>query len=264
LRPPADVANEIESLLGQGMDVFHLCDAEFNLPSEHARSVCDELIHRGLGSRCRWYAYLAVVPFDGDLAQRMAAAGCAGINFTSDSASAAMLAAYGQPHRPDDIRAAIGHCRQQGIAVMCDLLLGGPGETVETVAESIRFFQQAGPDCVGAALGLRLYPQTAIAAWVAAEGPLETNPAIRRRYDGAINLMRPTFYISAALGERPARLVRDLIAGDPRFFAPEDEHSPENLVGNAGDHNYNANRALSDAIRAGARGAYWDILRKLR
>jgi hypothetical protein len=30
------------------------------------------------------------------------------------------------------------------------------------------------------------------------------------------------------------------------------------------DHNYNANQSLCDAIAAGARGAYWDILRKLR
>ena len=221
----------MESLLRQGIDVFHLCDAEFNLPPDHARNVCDELIRRGLGSRCRWYAYLAVVPFDADLARRMAQAGCVGINFTSDSASAAMLSVYGQPHRQEDLLAAIRHCRQHGIAVMCDLLLGGPGETVETVTESIRFFQHAGPDCVGTALGLRLYPRTRITAVVAREGPLETNPSIRRHYDGAVDLLRPTFYISAALGDRPARLVRDLIAGDQRFFEPEEETSPAQSTG---------------------------------
>ena len=264
LRSPAEVADEMESLLRQGIDVFHLCDAEFNLPPDHARNVCDELIRRGLGSRCRWYAYLAVVPFDADLAQRMAQAGCVGINFTSDSASAAMLSVYGQPHRQEDLLAAIRHCRQHGIAVMCDLLLGGPGETVETVTESIRFFQHAGPDCVGTALGLRLYPRTRITAMVAKEGPLETNPSIRRHYDGPVDLLRPTFYISASLGERPARLVRDLIAGDQRFFEPEGGAGRRRRPSVQGDHNYNANQALADAIRAGARGAYWDILRRLR
>jgi radical SAM superfamily enzyme YgiQ (UPF0313 family) len=263
LRLPAEVADEIESFLRQGIDVFHLCDAEFNLPPDHARNVCNELTRRGLGSRCRWYAYLAVVPFDADLARRMARAGCVGINFTSDSASAAMLSVYGQPHRQEDLLSAIRHCRQHGIAVMCDLLLGGPGETVETIAESIRFFQNAGPDCVGTALGLRLHPRTQITAMVAREGPLEANPSIRRHYDGPLDLLRPTFYISAALGERPAQLVRDLIAGDQRFFEPEEE-SPTEPPATHGDHNYNANQALADAIRAGARGAYWDILRRLR
>jgi radical SAM superfamily enzyme YgiQ (UPF0313 family) len=263
LRAPAEVADEMESLLRRGIDVFHLCDAEFNLPPDHARNVCNELIRRGMGSRSRWYAYLAVVPFDADLARRMAEAGCVGINFTSDSASAAMLSVYGQPHRQEDLRAAIRHCREQGIAVMCDLLLGGPGETIETVTQSIRFFQDAGPDCVGTALGLRLYPRTRIEALIAQEGPLETNPNIRRHYDGAVDLLRPTFYLSKSLGDRPARLVQDLIAGDQRFFEPEEEALTENASVH-GDHNYNANQALSDALRAGARGAYWDILRRAR
>jgi radical SAM superfamily enzyme YgiQ (UPF0313 family) len=264
LRLPAEVADEMESLLRQRIDVFHLCDAEFNLPPSHARDVCDELIRRGIGSRCRWYAYLAVVPFDEDLARQMARAGCVGINFTSDSASAAMLSVYGQPHRQEDLQAAIRFCRENGIAIMCDLLLGGPGETIETVTESIRFFQQVGPDCVGTALGLRLYPQTRIAATIAQEGPWETNPSIRRHYGGPVDLLRPTFYISASLGEHPARLVRDLVAGDQRFFEPEEETPLTERAGVQGDHNYNANQALSDAIRGGARGAYWDILRKLR
>jgi hypothetical protein len=100
---------------------------------------------------------------------------------------------------------------------------------------------------------------------IAAEGPLEDNPAIRRRYEGPIDLVRPTFYVSPALGSQPARLVRELIDGDPRFFAPIDESTPPEAAAEPStDHNYNDNRPLVDAIAAGARGAYWDILRKLR
>jgi len=263
LRDPAEVADEVEALLAQGIDVLHLCDAEFNLPPDHARAVCDEWIRRGLGDRVRWYAYLAVTPFDAELARRMARAGCVGINFTSDSASAAMLATYRQPHRQADLAAAVTLCRRNRIAVMLDMLLGGPGETPETIAETIRFFRQIDPDCAGAALGMRLYPGTPVAAMLAAEGPPETNPNIRRHYQGPVDLLRPTFYVSAALGERPARLVRELIAGDPRFFEPQDEFAAEEPDGQ-GDHNYNANEALAAAIANGARGAYWDILRKMR
>ena len=269
--------------------------------------VCDEIIRRRLDRRVRWYAYLAVVPFDADLAQRMARAGCVGINFTSDSANPAMLAAYRQPHRKEHLAEAVRLCRQNNIAVMLDLLLGGPGETPETVADSIRFFQQIGPDCVGPHSGFVSIPEHAPAAIVADEGPLETNPAIRRHYAGPVDLLQPTFYISAAMGNNPARLVRELIAGDPRFFEPEEETatvhgsagdrsifrptgaistnnlcpktwtcplpfrvngyektSPADRAEVQGDHNYNANQALADAIAAGARGAYWDILRKLR
>ena len=262
LRDPEEVAEEFQSLLAQGVDVFHLCDAEFNLPPEHARAVCEALIRRGLGERMRWYAYLAVVPFDAELAGLMRRAGCAGINFTSDAGSRAMLASYRHPHRPEDLTAAVGLCRRHGMAVMTDLLLGGPGETPETAAESIAFFQRLDPDCAGAALGIRLYPETAVAAQLEAAGPLAANPGIRRRYEGPIDLLKPTFYVSPALGERPAGLIRDLIAGDPRFFAPADDAAVPAGDDSLAGYNYNENLALADAIAQGARGAYWDILRR--
>jgi len=265
LRDPRQVADEFEALLAQGVDVLHLCDSEFNIPAHHAREVCDELIRRDLGRRVRWYAYLAVVPFDDDLARRMARAGCVGINFTGDSASPTMLSTYRQSHRPEDLHNALCICRNHNIRIMIDLLLGGPGETPQTVAQTIRFLKRIGPDCAGAALGVRIYPETAMAGLVMADGPWEQNPGIRRHYAGPIDLARPTFYIAPALGDRPATLVRELVAGDPRFFEPLDDcPSPAETPDLPRDHNYNQNQTLMEAIAAGARGAYWDLLRQLR
>ena len=156
LRDPAHVADEVQSLLAQEIDVLHLCDAEFNLPPGHALAVCDELIRRGLGNRVRWYAYLSVLPFPDELAGRMRQAGCVGINFTSDSTNPAMLATYRQTHNRQDVAEAVRTCRRHGIRVMLDLLLGGPGETPETVAQTIADIKQIDPDCAGAALGLRV------------------------------------------------------------------------------------------------------------
>ena len=263
-RDPRLVADEVESLLGQGVDVLHLCDSEFNIPVAHARAVCEEFIRRGLGRRIRWYAYLAVVPFDEGLARDMREAGCVGINFTGDSASAAMLARYAQRHTSEDIARSVRLCRENGITVMIDLLIGGPGETPQTAAESIQFVKRIEPDCVGAGLGVRLYPETEVLAILAAGGPLEHNPGVRRKYAGPIDLLRPTFYVSPGLGEQPAQLVRDLIGGDQRFFEPADDIGPDTKSTSSGDHNYNDSRELVTAIANGARGAYWDILRKIR
>jgi len=263
LRDPAEVAVEIESLVSRGIDVLHLCDSEFNVPPDHARAVCEELIRRRLGERVRWYAYLAVVPFGAELAALMRRAGCAGINFTADSASPAMLVAYRQPHRQADLAEAVAACRRHGIAVMLDLLLGGPGETPGSVAETLDFIRRIDPDCAGAALGVRLYPGTPMARRLAAAVALEEPGAIHRRYEGLIDLVQPTFYVSPALGEHPARLVRELIAGDPRFFEPADLEAEATAAAGA-SYNYNENRPLVEAIAAGARGAYWDILRRLR
>jgi radical SAM superfamily enzyme YgiQ (UPF0313 family) len=259
-RKPAEIADEIESLLARGIDVLHTCDAEFNIPRSHAMAVCEELIRRSLGEKVRWYAYLAVTPFDAELARIMRKAGCVGINFTGDSASGVMLRTYRQPHRSDDLATAVRLCRETGMKVMIDLLLGGPGETPQTAAETIDFIKRIGPDCAGASLGIRIYPGTGMVDALKRQGSLGDNPGLRRKYAGEVDFFMPTFYLSPALGPEPARLIKDLIAGDKRFFEPMTEQ-PDAA---ATDHNYNDNTKLVEAIRRGARGAYWDILRQLR
>jgi radical SAM superfamily enzyme YgiQ (UPF0313 family) len=193
----------------------------------------------------------------------MAQAGCVGINFTADSASPGMLKTYRQPHSPEDLARAVRLARDHGISVMLDLLLGGPGETPETLKVTVDFMKRIGPDAVGAQLGVRVYPHTALAELVASEGPLDANPSLHRKYPGPVDLFRPTFYISATLGDRPAKLVRELVGGDRRFFEPQDDGDRRD-GDPASDYNYNDNTPLVNAIAAGARGAYWDILRKLR
>lgn len=268
-RPPAEVADEVENLLRQEVDVLHLCDSEFNVPLDHARAVCEELRNRGLGEKLRWYTYASVTPFPGELARLMKEAGCAGVNFGADSAHPGMLERYGRRHRREDIAGAVKNCRRHGLSVMLDLLLGGPGETEQSVRDTIEFMKKVDPDCVGAALGVRLYPGTDLAARVAREEGFRGNPNLRGpdadpeaddcadEPDLATRLLQPTFYVSGGLGEAPARFVKDLIAGDERFFEPQPEGAAEN-------YNYTRNELLADAIRDGARGAYWDILRRLR
>jgi len=265
LRNPSEVADEVQSLLFQGIDVFHLCDSEFNVPGSHAYAVCEEFNKRSLGKKIRWYAYMSPSPFAPDLAKAMAQAGCVGIDFTGDSGCESMLQTYCQQHGREDIAAAVKLCRLNNIAVMIDLLLGGPGETPQTVRETIDFIKKINPDCAGAALGVRIYPCTAMEKIVAEELREGKDFNIRRKYSGSIDLLKPTFYISNALGERPAELVRDLIGGDKRFFEPavETQLDSDKNDGSA-NYNYNENLLLVRAIKNGARGAYWDILRQLR
>ena len=263
LRNPKEIADEVQSLLAQRIDVLHLCDSEFNIPLHHAYAVCEELGRRGIGRRLRWFTYMAVTPFDAELAKAMSKAGCVGIDFTGDSASPSMLKTYRQAHHKKDLATAVRLCRENNIKVMIDLLLGGPGETPQTVAQTIDFIKQIDPDCAGAPLGVRIYPGTEMACIVQDEGPLETNPNIRRKYAKPVDFFQPTFYISQALGPKPAELVRDLIAGDQRFFPPTLEMESERSSPSR-DHNYSDNIELVEAIKKGARGAYWDILHRIR
>lgn len=258
-RSPTAVAAEFESLWAQGVTCIHLCDGEFNVPRGHALRICEELVRKNLPARVGWYAYAAVTPFDDDLAAACKRAGCRGLDFTGDAANDEMLKRYHVEHRQADVALAVSLCRRHGIPCMVDLLLGGPGETRDTVRQTLQRLELIGPDCVGVGLGMRLYPGTPVVRALEAGGPLDQNPGVVRKYPGPLDLLQPTYYLSPALGERPAAFIRRVVAGDPRFFVPADEVSG----GHEGsDHNYNANFDLVRAIRAGARGAYWDILRR--
>lgn len=265
LRDPSEVADEVESLQASGVTALHLCDSEFNIPRSHAYAICQEFIRRSFGDKIRWYVYLSPVPFDQELAIAMSRSGCAGINFTGDSGCPLMLQMYHQKHSREHLAHNVKLCRENKIAVMIDLLIGGPGETVDTVKQTIEFIKQIDPDCAGAALGVRIYPGTAMEKIVMKALQTGQHSCICRKYSGPIDLFKPTFYISEALGERPAELIRDIIQGDQRFFEPvEQEDSGSKDKKDMTGYNYNENLLLIQAIQAGATGAYWDILRQVR
>jgi len=256
LRSPESVADEFADLLDQGIDAVHLCDSEFNLPAEHARAVCEALISRGLGPRLRWYTYAFPVPFDNELAETMKRAGCVGINFGVDHTDEQMLCHLGRDYTLEDIQRTVDACRHAGLAVMFDMLLGSPGETRETLAHAIDCMRQAAPDRVGLSCGVRVYPNTAIARLVREQGPLDENPNLHGVCEDNDDLLRPIFYVDAGIGGDIHKVVHDLVAGDKRFLHAD----PSELDGN---YNYNDNSVLANAIRAGERGAYCDILRRL-
>jgi radical SAM superfamily enzyme YgiQ (UPF0313 family) len=187
----------------------------------------------------------------------MRRAGCVGINFGVDAICDEMLVRLARAHRVPDVSLAVTSCRQEGIAVMLDLLLGGPGETVQTMRETVEQAKRIGPDCVGAALGVRIYPGTELARLVRQQGPIQTNLNLLGQKENNPWFLEPVFYVDQALGPEPHRLLYDMIGGDERFFVGD----PDELDAN---YDYSDNRRLVEAITAGARGAYWDILRRLK
>jgi len=250
LRPPFAVAGELQALLSQGIDHLHTCDAEFNLSGEHAMAVCDALIQHGISEKIRWYAYCTPVPFSRDLAKRMRSAGCAGINFGVDHGDENMLKRLKRDFKPDDVRNAVQWSREAGMNVMLDLLIGSPGESRKSVTQAIRLMQQTDAQCIGIALGLRVYPGTELARKLLSgkttyQLPANDDPA------------EPMFFLEPSIASDVTGWLNRLIGNDSRFFFfnPEDGHQ---------NYNYNANEVLADAIRSGHRGAYWDILRRIR
>jgi radical SAM superfamily enzyme YgiQ (UPF0313 family) len=252
LRPPEAVAQEFSNLLAQGVTWFHLGDAEFNLPIKHAKEVCRALINGGLADKIHWYTYCAPAPFDRELASLMKKAGCAGINFGVDSLDDGQLRRLGKSYRAYNVQHLTGLLNRARINYLFDFLVGGPGETKETLQTTLERIGQYKVAGAGIAVGLRVYPGTEFGREVAS-GRVKKglHPA-----DGG-NAETPLFYVSPALGKDPAGFVRRLVGDDPRFMmlaAP----------GEKGSYNYAGDELLSRFIQEGARGAYWDILRKHR
>ena len=257
LRSPRSVADEMESLLAMGIDHLHLCDSEFNIPDQHARDVCQELAERGLGERLRWYTYATPAGFSQELAALMRRAGCVGINFGVDSGCDRVLRSLGRDFSVKDLEITADACHRESIISMYDLLLGGPGETRQTLKETVETMKRISPNRVGAPLGVRVFPQTRLANLVRRQGPLDSNINLHGVLQGNDSLFFPIYYVSSDLGNDASTYLGELVDGDERFF----------FFGTAAgadkNYNYNDNTVLTSAIKAGYRGAFWDILRRL-
>ena len=133
----------------------------------------------------------------------------------------------------------------------------GPGETRDTVRETLDLMQRIDADCVGVSMGVRVYEGTQMADFIRAQGEMRENPDLYGAKVDNPDFLKPVFYISPALGEGIVRYMHELVGNDARFFLPSNEEADNN-------YNYNANAVLVNAISAGERGAYWDMLRKRR
>jgi len=256
LRNPNLVAEELGNLYRQGIDHFHTCDSEFNIPENHAIEVCMRIVQNGLGDKIRWYAYLSPKPFSKELAHWMQKAGCVGIDFGVDHANEAMLRILGRSHRDEDIISLARRVRAHGFSLLFDLLLGGPGETRKTIAEAIELMKETSPDRVGISLGLRLYSGTRLFRIIQAQGLRKENPNLHGSVEGNTDLLRPIFYLESELGEDIEDYMDGLIGDDPRFLFGNRKRVDRN-------YNYNDNSILVKAISEGYRGAFWDILRRI-
>ncbi|MHB9023146.1 MAG: B12-binding domain-containing radical SAM protein [Armatimonadota bacterium] len=257
LRPPEYVVREMRALVDQGVDCFHLCDAEFNMPLRHALDVCRAIIDSGLAERMSWYTYASPAPFTDELAGLMKSAGCLGINFGADHGDDVMLSALGRDYTAEDIRRTAEICHRHGITVMFDMLFGGPGETRESVRRSIDLLKSLNPARVGLSVGIRVYAGTKMADLARRQGLSSANPALHGQIEGNDDLVFPIYYLAPEVGLEVNDYIADLVANDSRFL----HASPRQTEGN---YNYNENDTLVQAIARGHRGAYWDILRRVQ
>ena len=257
-RSPKSSVEELAGFVKRDINIFHTCDSEFNVPEEHAIAICKEIIDRGLSEKIEWFAYCSPIPFSEELAKLMKKSGCKGINFTVDSASENLLRMLGKDHTKDDLFEITKLCKKNNIELMYDLLIGGIGETRETVKETIETMKELSPRCIGVSMGVRIYPDTVYGEQVHFMSEKEKQISLYGRDGSEGNFLKPVFYLSSRLGgslNDICRYIKDLTGDDKRFFI---NSSPE--IEGDNNYNYNNNNPLTEKINAGARGAFWYIL----
>jgi radical SAM superfamily enzyme YgiQ (UPF0313 family) len=179
--------DSIARLVEGGFTHFFLVDNTFNLPNSYARDLCNEIIRRKLD--IQWRCILYPWRVDADLVGRMAQAGCVEVSLGFESGSRTILRSLNKRFQPEDVRSVSKHLKDHGIGRMGFLLLGGPGETKETVLESLSFADSLEVEAMKITTGIRIYPQTKLSLIAVEEGLTAKGN----------DLLFPTFYLARNL-----------------------------------------------------------------
>jgi radical SAM superfamily enzyme YgiQ (UPF0313 family) len=234
LRDPREVARDVQRAAEMGAEYFYFVDNNFNMPAEHAREVCHELA--ACESKTAWTAFVTPLGFPATLAEEMAAAGCLSLELGSEAGTDAGLIELGKSHTIAEIIDTDRYLSQAGITPAHYFIFGGPGETLDSVEETLSVIDKLRGVCL-AMLGIRIYPATALYARAVHDGVLTEDR----------DLLEPAFYISPSVDVQGvlARLTQ-FAADHPRFF----------IAG----RQINVNQPVIDRLRAkGRKGPLWEF-----
>lgn len=168
---------------------FYIVDNVFNFPFSQAKDFCREIIAQGL--KISWQAIVNPAFGDEELFELMGTAGCRFISLGNESGHELILRNLRKGFTLDNVRKAARLARANGIRYACFLLLGGPGETRDTVMQSLDFVEELSPDLVTLKAGIRIYPGTHLEILARNEGMIENDQ----------DLLHPAFYLSPAIRE---------------------------------------------------------------
>jgi len=155
---------------GVGRVPIFFADDEFNLPDErHAMSVLEGLRGRGLERHITWRAYFNPTPFSPEFADLVRETN-GHVSITVDSAADPLLETAQKPFRRRHLDALVALLGEKGVSADLGLIFGLPGETEETIAETIAFVRSL-PESIEVvySAGARVYPHTPLAAIAARE-----------------------------------------------------------------------------------------------
>lgn len=139
-RNPKLVVDEVEQLLNYGFRIINVVDDLLTLNRKHLYQFCDEIIARKL--KFQWTAFSRVDTVDPELLGRMKEAGCFFLLYGVESGNQKILDIARKKITPEKIKEAVRLSKDAGIKSLASFIIGLPGETKETLRETVRFARE--------------------------------------------------------------------------------------------------------------------------
>jgi radical SAM superfamily enzyme YgiQ (UPF0313 family) len=162
-RSPEKFVQELETLFRKGVGFFYFSDDTFTMNSERVIEICKRIIEKNL--RISWYAISRVDYVDEEMLFWMRRAGCIQISYGVESGSVKIRKALGKPVKTEQIKRAFALTTRYGILSRAYFIYGAPGETWQTIHETIDLMDEIKP--LGAIFyildifpGTKLYSET--------------------------------------------------------------------------------------------------------
>lgn len=205
-RPRKGVVRWIARWAERHVRQLYFVDNTFNLPATYARDLCRDLAAASLG--VSWRSIIYPSPLEADLAALMAEAGCTEASIGFESGCERILKAMNKHFGLDDIRQTRKSLRSAGIKCMGFLLLGGPGETRDSVKESLAFADSLDLDSLKVTIGVRIYPHTPLARQAREEGVIPAHD----------DLLQPRFYMAPGIEDWSRERVAEYAEARPKWI----------------------------------------------
>ncbi len=205
-RSPEVVVAELARCVGDGFRKIFFVDNTFNVPSDYAKEIGRKIIDRGLDI-C-WRCILYPGKIDEELIALMADSGCEEVSLGFESGSERILRNMNKKFDLREVRRTAEILARHGIRQLGFLMLGGPGETRESVLESLTFADSLPLDQLKVTSGIRIYPYTALARTAIDDGMISP----------ADDLLLPKFYLVRGIEEWLSETVKVWMADRPHWM----------------------------------------------
>ena len=153
--------DQLELQYKRGITFFLISDDTFTFKKERVIEICRQIIKRGL--KITWFAISRVNFITEEIVLWMRKAGCIQISFGVESGSPKIREALNKKISNDQIKNAFKITMQHGILSRAYIIFGCPGETRETIQESIDLINEIKPLVIIFHV-LVLFPGTALYA----------------------------------------------------------------------------------------------------